>query len=172
MKTSVMIGENLSKLDFNYMISYRPNQFPKLEKMEELIVSLFQEIPFNHLIYFWEKDSQVRMYHSHILILSDFTDILPKMFRNIDGYNSVYNGQRETILKTKKSFVNHQTGERISKFIDKVVDVSYSEFRGKNGKVYFEPILDKMNSSYYVSKYSDRGLISGYIKDCLSDELN
>jgi hypothetical protein len=172
MKTSVMNGDNISKLDFNYMISYRPTHSPKFEKMEEQVKSLFQEIPFNHLIYFWEKDSQVMRYHSHILILSDFEEILPKMFRNIEGYNSIYNGHRETILKTKKSFVNHQTEERICKFIDKVVVVSYSELRGKRGKVYIEPVLDKRNSSYYVSKYSDRGLISGYINDCFSDKLN
>ena len=166
-----MNGDNVSKLEFNYMISYRPTYSPKFENMEEQVISLFQEIPFNHLIYFWEKDSQVRLYHSHILILSDFNEILPQMFRNIEGYKTIYSGNRKTILKTNKSFSNCQTGEKISKFIDKVVDVRYFEFRGKKGKVYFEPVLDKKNSSYYVSKYSDRGLISGYLNNYLSEKF-
>lgn len=170
MKTSVMNGESISKLEFNYMITYRPTHSPKFEKMEEQIISLFQEIPFNHLIYFWEKDSQVRMYHSHILLLSDYKEILPYLFRNIGGFNSVYNGKRNTILKTNKSFVNHQTGEHISKFVDRVVEVSYNEFRGERGKVYLEPVIDNRNSSYYVSKYSDRGLISGYLNNSLSEK--
>lgn len=151
------------------MISYRPTYSPKFERMEEKIISLFQEIPFNHLIYFWEKDRQVRMYHSHILILSDYSDIIPTIFKNINGYKSIQIGNRDTILKTTKSLINLQTGEKTSCFIDKVVNVSFSEFRGKNGKIYVEPIIDKKNSSYYVSKYSDRGLISGYINSFVSE---
>jgi hypothetical protein len=172
MKTSVMNGENISKLDFNYMISYRPSHSPKFEKMEEQITSLFKDINFYHLIYFWEKDSQVKMYHSHILILCDNENLIPYMFRNIEGYKSVYNGKRKTILKTNKSFVNHQTGEHISKSVDRVVEVFYNEFRGKRGKVYLEPVIDKRNSSYYVSKYSDRGLSSGYLNNGRSYKLN
>jgi len=144
------------------MITYRPTISPNFERMEEHVISIFNDIPFNHLIYFWENDRDVKMYHSHILVQSEFNEIIPFMFRNINGCKSIINGIRETLVKTHKSYVNPNSGEIVNKIIDKKVNIEFSEFRGSKGKVYLEPIVNKVNSCFYVSKYSDRGGISGY----------
>ncbi len=163
MKTSIMNGENISRLEFNYMISYRPTYCPKFEKMEEKIKSIFKDIPFEYLIYFWEKDKKLNNYHTHILLFCEYEDLIPKLFINIKGYKSIINGVRNTRIKKSKTLKNFNSGEKITKFVDEFIEVNYSEIRGREGKVFLEKILECKNSSFYVSKYSDRGLISGYI---------
>ena len=68
-----------------------------------------------------------------------------------------------TRIKKSKTLKNFNSGEKITKFVDEFIEVNYSEIRGREGKVFLEKILECKNSSFYVSKYSDRGLISGYI---------
>jgi hypothetical protein len=162
MKTSLLNGYSLSKLDFNYMISYRPNLSPNFEKMENEIVYLFKNINYEHLTYFWEKDRNLRKYHSHILVSNTDDEIVSKIFHNVKGFSSIYEGKRETIVKTEK-LQRLQQNNKIQQFIDSKVVIDFSEFQGSRGKIHIEPIVDKMNSCLYVSKFSDRGIISGYL---------
>jgi hypothetical protein len=163
MKTSISNGKNLTKLDFNYMITYRPRISPSFDKREECIRSIFNNIPYNHLIYFWERDKEISNYHSHILVQSEFSEIIPCMFQNVNGVKSVLHGTRETLIKSQKTLTNPKSGEKIHKVMDRKVNIEFSEFMGTKGKVHFEPIIESNNSCYYVSKFSDRGIISGYL---------
>jgi hypothetical protein len=167
MKTSLMNGLNLTKLDFNYMVSYRPNLSPNFEKMEGEIVSLFKNINYDHLTYFWERDKELKKYHSHILISNPDNEIVSKIFHNVKGYSSVYEGRRETIVKTEK-IQQLQENNKIPQLVDKKIVIDFMEFKGSKGKIYIEPIIENRNSCLYVSKFSDRGIVSGYLNNDLS----
>ena len=153
MKTSIMNGLNSSQLNYNYMISYRPKISPKFEIMEKSIYSVFNNINFEHLIYFWEKDKLISKYHSHILLQSNSENLTSELYLNIKGKSIIYNGKRELLIKIPN----------ITGFKDKRIEVDFTEFQGSLGKVHIEPIVEKINSCYYVSKFSDRGIISGFL---------
>jgi hypothetical protein len=153
MKTSIMNGLNSSKLEYNYMISFRPKKSPKFELMETTISLIFSDIIFNNLIYYWEKDKLISKYHSHILVETYSENVISKIYSNIKGKSSIYSGRRELLVKTQTK----------NGFKDKKCEVDFTEFYGGLGKVYVEPIVEKTNACYYISKFSDRGIISGFL---------
>ena len=165
MKTSALNGKNISKLDFNWTIRYRPIINPSFNHMEASISSLLSDIPYHHLHYFWEKDRRSRLYHSHILVLNEYgEEIAEKIYKNIKGVGKIKSSQRETIVKVNKTFFNPKTDEKIEKFVDTKTIIRFQEFVGSKGTIHIEPVINNINSSYYCSKFTDRGIISGYLR--------
>ena len=154
METSVMNGKNLSKLDFNYMIVYRPKSSPRFEMMEENISSLFNNTKYKQIAYYWERDIGLKKYHSHILTEVNSESFISDLYSNIEGTSSIHSGTRQQIVKMKREN---------NTFQDIKMNLDYVEFYGKKGKLFVEPIIQKENACFYVSKYSNRGLNSGYL---------
>lgn len=153
MKTSLMNGLNTSKLEFNYMVTFRPKYSPKFELMETTISNITKNVNYEHLVYYWERDKLIKKYHSHILIQIDFDNLISEMYSNIKGKSRIISGKRDTIVR-----VETKNGLK-----DKKVNVDFTEFHGGCGKIYIEPIIQKTNSCHYVTKFSDRGIISGFL---------
>ena len=162
MKTSIANGNDLSKLEFNQFVRYRPKSKIAFNKRESECQTLLINSDYNYAYYSWEKDKANGLYHSHILIKTQEDKLINTLYNNIKGYSEIHSGFRDVLVKTKKEDQIADNNSN-SSFRDVIVKIPYSQFNGRYGTVYIEPVISNSSASYYISKQTDRGINSGYL---------
>ena len=163
MKPSILNGRDIGTLEFNNFITFRPRQKVKYSSMESQINFIFNNIKYDYLYYSWEKDKEYNHYHTHILLKINQPDFENYLYTNIKGYSNICKSERELMLRNEKKFTNTTTLKTSSVIIDEVVKVDCTDMVGRLGKVHLEPILDRRSVSYYINKYTDYGITTGFL---------
>lgn len=166
MKTSKFNGNNVSQLEFDYFIRYRPRHDVYIPGMEKQIKKLFREMNYEYICYSWEQDEVTTSKHSHCLVKTGYNKdkIVDKLKNNISSTDEPVKGTREVIYTTEQNLINPKTGEEIKKLVEKKDSVDYIEVSGKYGSVFIEDVKDKKSASFYAMKLTDYGANFGYIQ--------
>jgi hypothetical protein len=166
MKTSILNGNNIGQLEFNYSVTYRPRFNVYTPGMEKQIVVLFKDVNYSHICYSWENDKYTKMKHSHSLINTTNTEIdfIDKIKINLMSNKTPYWGKRELTYTEPRNLYNPLTGEKINNLTKKIISVDTIEISGKHGSAHIERILNKKSASIYTMKFTDIGANFGYIQ--------
>ena len=165
--TSILNGRDIQQLPFNYNITYRPKGYVKYNHMENEIEYILKGIPYESVYYSWEKDNDIKHYHSHILLQTLPDGFSETIYSNIKGdkiKNNIRTGERELMVRVEKELLNTHTQKLQKVLIDKKVMVDFTEMYGRLGMVYIEPVLENIGVSYYTTKSTSYGLTSGYLQ--------
>jgi len=166
MKTSIFNGSNFGKLEFNYSVTFRPRHNVYIQGMQKQIEYLFKDVNYVYLCYSWENDRYSKVKHSHSLVNTKISEniLINKIKQNLESNGEPSKIEREIIYTEPRKLLNPKTGEKITTFAKKKINVVSTEISGKHGSVFVEKIVSNLSSSLYCMKFTDTGANFGYLQ--------
>ena len=163
MNSSILNGKDIAKVVTNEFITYRPNKHISFGKMEEQIKYILRETNFEYGFYSFEKDKVSKLYHAHILVKCENNNIDEILYANIKGYSKKISGIREVIVKIPQKLIDMKTSKKITRLVDTKVLVEFRRYEGRIGNIHAEKTISKFGSAFYTCKFTNFGIISGFI---------
>ena len=153
MKTSTFIGKNIGKLDFTHLVTVKP--YGRFKHTDDSICELFSKVDSVQVLYGTKERIQSSAdsdWHYHLLIKAD-EGFATEMI--MSGRCRVSSGTRIKVMKlvNTKSTVG---------FTDTYVEVEYVRINRNGLDIYIEPIHSIENISFYISKFTDYGILTFY----------
>jgi hypothetical protein len=172
MKTSILNGLNVNKLEFDYNIRYTPIIKVSPLAMQRQIQYLFREVEFEYIYYVWENNRFSKNSHSHSLIKTTDKDIIEKLQRTIISKREPIIGKRIENIIREREFTSLKDGATYIHKQDTPEIIDFTTIIGKHGEVHIEPIMNKFASSIYVNKFTEYGSNFGYIPYKILKDVN
>ncbi len=163
MNSSILNGLNIGKVEFNKFITFRPTKNISLGKREDHIKYILNGTNYSYCYYCFERDRYSNRYHVHLLLKCDNNKFDEALYANIKGYGGITIGKREAWINTQQNLIGKKGDKKMIRLVDEKIQVVFRGYRGRLGTIHVEKIESNIGTALYTSKFTNSGIVSGYI---------